>query len=162
MKIILIGFMGSGKTTVAKILAKKLGLEVIEMDDLIINRSGKSIDQIFKDDGENWFRELESQIAIDQRNKENVVISTGGGVVINAENIKNLKINGKIIFLKTSFSEIKKRLKNIDDRPLFKNKRSAEKLFKFRQKLYEKNADLIVNTDGRSVEEVAYEIISQN
>ena len=154
--------MGSGKTTVAKILAKKLGLEVIEMDDLIINRSGKSIDQIFKDDGENWFRELESQIAIDQRNKENVVISTGGGVVINAENIKNLKINGKIIFLKTSFSEIKKRLKNIDDRPLFKNKRSAEKLFKFRQKLYEKNADLIVNTDGRSVEEVAYEIISQN
>jgi 3-phosphoshikimate 1-carboxyvinyltransferase len=162
MKLVLIGFMGSGKTTVAKILAKKLNLEVIEMDDLIIKKSGKSIDQIFNDDGETKFRELESQIAIDQRNKENIVISTGGGVVINAENIKNLKVNGKMIFLKTSFLEIKKRLINIEDRPLFKNKRSAEKLFKFRQKLYEKNADLIVDTDGRSVKEVAYEIISQN
>ena len=162
VKLVLIGFMGSGKTTVAKILAKKLNLEVIEMDDLIIKKSGKSIDQIFNDDGETKFRELESQIAIDQRNKENIVISTGGGVVINAENIKNLKVNGKMIFLKTSFLEIKKRLINIEDRPLFKNKRSAEKLFKFRQKLYERNADLIVDTDGRSVKEVAYEIISQN
>ncbi len=162
MKLVLIGFMGSGKTTVAKILAKKFGLEATEMDDLIVKRSGKSIDQIFKDDGEMRFRQLESQIAADQRNKENVVISTGGGVVMNAENIKNLKTNGKIIFLKTSFSEIKKRLKNIKDRPLFKNKRSAEKLFEFRQKLYEKNADLIVDTDGRSIEEVTYEIISQN
>jgi len=161
-KIVLIGFMGSGKTTVAKILAKKLGLEVIEMDDLIIKKAGKSINQIFIKDGEARFRELESQIATDQKNKENIVISTGGGVVINAENIKNLKVNGKIIFLKTSFLEIKKRLINIEDRPLFKNKRSAEKLFKFRQKLYEKNADLIVNTDRRSVEDIAYEIISQN
>lgn len=161
-KLVLIGFMGSGKTTVAKILAKKLNLEVIEMDDLIVKRSGKSIDQIFKDDGETKFREFESQIAIDQKNKENIVISTGGGVVINVENIKNLKVNGKMIFLKTSFSEIKKRLKDIEDRPLFSNKRSAEKLFKLRQKLYEKNADLIVDTDGRSVEEVTYEIISQN
>lgn len=161
-KLVLIGFMGSGKTTVAKILAKKLGLEVVEMDDLIVKESGKSISQIFKDDGEKKFRELESQVAIDQINKENVVISTGGGIITNEDNITNLKINGKIIFLKTSFSEIKKRLKNIEDRPLFKNKKLAEKLFKFRQKLYEKNADLIVNTDGRSVEEVAYEIIRQN
>jgi len=159
-KLVLIGFMGSGKTTVAKILAKKLNLELIEMDDLIIKRSGKSIDQIFKNDGETKFRELESQIAADQRNKENVVISTGGGIITNEDNIINLKKNGKMVFLKTSFSEIKKRLKNIEDRPLFKNKQAAEKLFEFRQKLYEKNADLIINTDGRSVEEVAYEIIS--
>lgn len=162
IKLVLIGFMGSGKTTVAKMLARKLDLEAIEMDDLIIKRSGKSINQIFKDNGEMRFRELESQIAADQKNKENVVISTGGGVVINKENIKNLKTNGKMIFLRTSFSEIKKRLKNIEDRPLFNNKRSAEKLFEQRQTLYEKNADLIVDTDGRSVEKVTYEIISQN
>jgi 3-phosphoshikimate 1-carboxyvinyltransferase len=161
-KLVLIGFMGSGKTTVAKILAKKLDFEVIEMDALITKQEGKNINQIFSEEGEARFRELETQIARHLREKENIVISTGGGVVINPENIKNLKINGKIIFLKTSFSEIKKRLKNIDDRPLFKNKKSAERLFKFREKLYEKHADLIVLTDGRSVEEVTYEIISKN
>lgn len=161
-KLVLIGFMGSGKTTVTKILAKKLDMKAIEMDDLIVKKSGKNIDQIFKDDGEIRFRELESQIASDQKNKENIVISTGGGVVINPDNIKNLKINGKIIFLKTSFSEIKKRLKNINDRPLFKNKKTAENLFKFREKLYEKHADLIIDTDRKSAEEVTYEIISKN
>jgi len=162
MKLILIGFMGSGKTTVGCLLAQKLGLGVIEMDDLIIKKEGKNINKIFAEDGEARFRELESQIAKDLVKKENVVISTGGGVVIKAENIENLKINGKTIFLRTSFLEIKKRLTNIEDRPLFKDKISAEKLFNSRQKLYEKNADLIVDTDGKSVEEVTYEIISQN
>ena len=154
--------MGSGKTTVSKILAKKLSLDVIEMDRLIVLLAGKNINQIFDEKGEVWFRELEIQVAKSLIKKDNVVISTGGGVVMNKINIDHLKKNGKIIFLKTSFSEINKRLKNINDRPLFKDKIKAKKLFTFRQKLYKEYGDLIVNTDGRSVEEIAYEIISQN
>lgn len=162
MKLILIGFMGSGKTTVGHLLAKKLGLELVEMDKLIVKKAGKSINQIFRDEGEAKFRQLETQIAKDLEKMENVVISTGGGVVTNKINIDNLRKNGKIIFLKTSFLEIKKRLTNVKDRPLFKNIESAKKLFDFRKKLYEQYTDLIVDTDEKSVEEITYEIISKN
>ncbi len=162
MKLILIGFMGSGKTTVAKNLGEKLNLKVIEMDDLIVKRSGKSISRIFNEDGETRFRELETKVAKSLAKKDKCIISTGGGVVINKININHLKENGKMIFLKTSFLEIKKRLKNINNRPLFKDKKMAKKLFIFRQGLYKKYADLIVSTDGKSVEEITYEIISQN
>lgn len=163
MKIVLIGFMGSGKTTVAKSLSKKLNLEVVEMDNLIIKESKRSnINEIFAKDGENYFRELEKQISKSLKNKDNVIISTGGGVVMNIINIKYLKNNGKIIFLKTGFLEISRRLKNIKDRPLFQDKKNVKKLFDSRQKLYEENSDLIINTDGKSVGKISYEIISQN
>lgn len=154
MKIVLIGFMGAGKSSVAKKLGEKLNLKVVEMDDLIMKKTGKSIREIFHDEGEAKFRELEIETANMLRNSDNVIISTGGGVVINKVNIDNLKENGKIIFLRTSFLEIKKRLKNINDRPLFKNKQSAEKLFVFRQNLYKEYADLIVDTDNRTIEEI--------
>ena len=162
MKIILIGFMGSGKTTVGRLLAKKLNFDFVEMDKLIIGQQGKTINQIFNEVGEEGFRLLESQISKDLRKKENVVISTGGGVVINKINTDNLKKNGTIVFLKTSFSEIKKRLKHAADRPLFRNLKSAEALFNIRQNLYTESADLVVNTDGKSVERITNEIISQN
>ena len=162
MKIILIGFMGTGKTIVAHELGKKLGLKVIEMDDLIVKKSKKSIAQIFKDEGENRFREWEIKTAKNLGKIDDCVISTGGGVVINKINIDYLKENGKVIFLKTSFSEIEKRLKNDNTRPLFKDKKVAKKLFDFRQELYEEYAQLIVKTDGKSVKKVIYEIIRQN
>jgi len=106
MKIILIGFMGSGKTTVASILAKKLNLEVIEMDDLIIKKSGKSINQIFNQDGEERFREMEIEVSKSLMSKDECIISSGGGIVMNKINIDFLRKNGKIVFLKKSFSEI--------------------------------------------------------
>jgi len=154
--------MGSGKTTVAKKLGEKLDLKVIEMDDLIIKKSGKSIRQIFSENGEAQFRELETKVAKNLEKRDKCIISTGGGVVMSKINIGYLKENGKIIFLKTSFLEITERLKNNNDRPLFKDKKMAKKLFIFRQKLYEEYADLIINTDGKSVEKITYEIISQN
>jgi len=162
MKIILIGFMGSGKTTVASILAKKLNLEVIEMDDLIIKKFGKSINQIFNQDGEERFREMEIEVSKSLISKDECIISSGGGIVMNKINIDFLRKNGKIVFLKTSFSEIEKRLKDINDRPLFRDKKIVRKLFTFRKRLYEEYADLIINTDKKSVEKIAYEIISQN
>ena len=155
--------MGAGKSSVADVLSRKLNLDVIEMDDLVLKKTKRqNISEIFSKDGETRFRELEIQTAKDLRKKDNIVISTGGGVVMNKINTDYLKDNGKIIFLKTSFLEIGKRLKNNNDRPLFRNKKMAKKLFISRQKLYEEYADLIVNTDGKSVEKITYEIISQN
>lgn len=162
MKIILIGFMGSGKTTTARQLAKELNCSLIEMDDLIVKKSGKTINQIFKEEGEIRFRELEIETAKSLSEKDNSVISTGGGIILNKIILDYLGRNGKIIFLKTSFSEIEKRLKNDTARPLLKDKKAAKKLFVFRQRLYEEYADLVVNTDGKSVEKITYEIISQN
>lgn len=163
MKIILIGFMGSGKTTVGHLLAKKLNLKVVDMDDLIVKISKKkSINEIFTKDGETHFRELEIEVGKSMADKKNIIISTSGGVVINKIIIDHLKMNdGKIIFLKTSFLEINKRLKNIKDRPLFKDKKIAKKLFTFRQRLYEEYADIIVDTSNKTVDEVIISLLKK-
>jgi len=155
MKIVLIGFMGSGKTTVAKLMSSKLNLKTIEMDDLVVKKSGRrSVSEIFFQNGETRFRELEIEVAKEIRNKDEVIVSTGGGAVMNKIIIDYLKEKGKIIFLKTSFKTIKKRLKNSHDRPLFKDRNKARELFDFRQKLYEEYADFIIKTDNKTLEEV--------
>ena len=161
MKLILIGFMGSGKTSVAKLLAKKLKLKIIELDNLVLKASNRlSINQIFKKDGEIKFRQLEINQAKKLKNQKNVVISNGGGVVINKVILDYLKQNnGLVVFLKTDFSIIKKRLKNDSIRPLFTNLKKAKQLFLFRQPLYQHYADLTVTTDNRSINQVVITII---
>jgi shikimate kinase len=154
MKIILIGFMGSGKTTVANVLAKKLNLEVIEMDNLILKKSDrKSISEIFSLDGEEHFRDLETIVVKEISGLNNVIISTSGGIITKERNLKHLK-NGTIFFLKTSFEIIEKRLQADDMRPLFKNKTKARELFDLRQKIYGKWAHQIILTDEKSIDEV--------
>ena len=161
MKLILIGFMGSGKTSVAKILAKKLESQLIELDDLILKVSNRpSINQIFQKDGEIKFRQLEIDQSKTLTNLDNLVISTGGGVVMNKIILNHLKENkGLIIWLKTSFTVIQKRLKNDSSRPLFKDLKKAKKLFMFRQTLYQHYADVTITTDDLSINQVAKTII---
>jgi shikimate kinase len=160
MKIILIGFMGSGKTTIAKILAKKLGLERIDMDELIIKNSGRTSDrEIFEKDGELAFRELEIAVAKELEEKDNAVISTGGGVVMNTINLLYLKKNGKVIFLKNDFETSKKRVDKNNPPPLFQNETKAQELYQLRLPLYTYNADIIITTDDKTKEEVTEEII---
>jgi len=157
MKLILIGFMGSGKTTISKALGKKFNLEVIEMDDIVLKKSGRSsVSEIFDKDGERRFREIEIEVAKNLSSKNNCIISTGGGVIINKIIIDYLIQQGKVVFLKTSFEEIKKRLSKDDNinRPLFKDKKLMKKIFNFRQLLYEEYADLIINTDNKTVNEI--------
>lgn len=160
MKIILIGFMGAGKTTIGKILAKKLKMDLIEMDELVLKKSKrKTINEIFALDGERRFRELEIEVGRELKNVDEVVISTGGGVVMNKIILDYLKEgNGQIIFLKTSFAEIVKRLKNTSDRPLFKDKNKAKKLFDLRRRLYEEYSDYIVETDNKNPQLIVKEI----
>jgi len=154
MKIILIGFMGCGKTSIASVLAKKLNLEVIEMDNLILKKSDrKSISEIFSLDGEEHFRDLETIVVKEISGLNDVIISTGGGIVTKERNLKHLK-NGTIFFLKTSFEIIEKRLQADNMRPLFKNKIKARELFDLRQKIYGKWAHQIILTDKKSIDEV--------
>lgn len=159
MKIILIGFMGAGKTTIAKLLAQKLNIEFIDMDDLVIQKSGRSSGkEIFEKDGELFFRELEIEVARDLQQKQNVVLSTGGGVVMNKIILDYLGQDGIIIFLKTSYEETKKRVVE-SDRPLFQDVISAKKLYDFRLPLYEHYANAIVETDNKTKDAVVDEII---
>ncbi len=161
MNIVLIGFMGSGKSSVGRVLSDKLSFEFIEMDVLVLQKSGRgNINEIFEKDGEPAFRKLEQEVAEGLQNKNNAVISTGGGVVENSVIMDYLGKNGRIIFLSVPFAEIKKRLKDLNDRPLFKNKYKAEELYISRESLYDKYADIKVPTDGKSIDAVANEIIT--
>lgn len=161
MNIILIGFMGTGKSTVAPLVARKLNMEYVEMDQLIEKKAGKSIDEIFRDEGETVFREYEVAVARDLKNINNAIVSCGGGVVMNKIIIDDLKHNGVVVGMFADFETIFKRVESDLPRPLFKDRKVAEKLYNFRKPLYEFYSDKKVNTDKRSVEEVAEEIIKE-
>jgi shikimate kinase len=159
MKIVLIGFMGAGKTTVAKLLAEKLHLEFIDTDDLVIKKSGRSSGkEIFEKDGETAFRELEIDVARGLKNKNNIILATGGGIVMNKIILDYLGVNGCIIFLETSFEESKQRtLESL--RPLFQDVVKAKELYDFRLPLYKHYANIAIQTDNKTAEEVTELII---
>lgn len=160
MNIILIGFMGSGKSSVARELSIKMNYEHIETDQQTLELSKRnSINDIFLLDGECVFRELEVQVAKSLQAKDRCVISTGGGMVINKLCIDYLKKNGKVVYLQTSFNEVQKRLRDDVSRPLFKDKINAQKLFQFRKHLYKEYADVVINTDTKPIDEITSIII---
>jgi shikimate kinase len=161
--IVLIGFMGSGKTVVSKVLSKKLKMKIKDTDELIEKKTKLKIKEIFAKYGEEYFREIEKKVVSNVSKRKNIIISTGGGIVKNELNIKNLKKNGIIVYLKNSFLTSVKRLKNKKDRPLFdhQNLKNTKKLFNLRQKLYKNAADIIIKTDNKSIKEVAKEIIEK-
>jgi len=152
-KIFLIGYMGSGKTTVGKQLAKELDLPFIDMDVFIENRYHKSISAIFEEKGEAGFREIERKALFEIIEFENVVISTGGGLPCFFDNMDVMNQAGTTIYLKVSVKELAKRLKNgKQKRPLIKDK-SQEEIKDFitenlekREKFYNK-ATFIFETD---------------
>lgn len=157
MKLMLIGFMGSGKSTVSKLVAKALGLKVIELDDLILERSGrKSIQEIFDRDGESRFRDIEEAVARSLSEARGVVISCGGGIVGREQNITALKQNrGIVVLLEAAFTTIVGRLGEDSSRPLFQDRAAAEKLYESRNSLYKKYADYTIITDGLTPDAVA-------
>lgn len=140
MRIYFIGLPGSGKSTVAKLLSNKLNYKFIDMDKAIEARCNKTINDIFKDDGEVYFRNVESKVLNDLNNISNVVIACGGGIVE-----KNPKSNfkGLVIFLTTPLEIIEERLANDSTRPLMKNN-SIYELAKKRNKLYEDISDITI------------------
>lgn len=165
--VFLIGFMGAGKSTIARSLQKELNMELVEMDERIVEEQGMSINEIFERYGETGFRDIESQLVVDLGNRETgnqktSIVSCGGGVVVRPENVENMKKSGKIIFLTATPQTILERVKDGTDRPLLNghmNVEYIEELMKKRQALYEGAADYQVATDGKTKGEICTEII---
>lgn len=160
MNIVLIGFMGSGKTAVGRALADNQGLNFIDTDSEIEKNLDLSVKEIFHGHGESHFRSIESKIIKEISEITGNVISCGGGVVLNPENIELLKKNGKLIWLDASAETIIGRV-DIDKRPLLQGKDpegTIKNLLAGRRNLYESAADMVVNTDGRSIGQIAENI----
>ena len=160
--IFLIGFMGAGKSTIAKVLQRELGMELVEMDERIVKEQGMSINDIFAQKGEDGFRDIESQLVIDIGKNKKSIVSCGGGVVVRPQNVENMKRSGKIVFLTATPETILKRVKNGKDRPLLNGHMNVEyisELMEKRRQMYEDAADVKVSTDGKTVGEICTEII---
>ena len=163
--IIFIGFMGVGKGTVARALVRNSDYFSIDTDDLIESIENKKIKQIFKDDGEKYFRKLEKRCALwCQKNVKNTIISTGGGFY-KQDNIKDI---GMIIYLQSGFDRIIEALKQAPNskkkfkkRPLLKDLKEAKKLYDIRVLEYEKVADIIVNVEHWDIDAIVKEILKK-
>ena len=164
INIFLIGFMGSGKSTVASCLAKKYGMEIVEMDQVIVEREGMSISDIFAHKGEKYFRDVESQLLTEIQAKQDRVISCGGGVVIREQNVKEMKKCGKVVLLNAKPETILERVKDDKNRPLLQGKKDVSfigDMMEQRRPKYEKAADFIIETDGKGAEEICKEIFDR-
>ena len=163
--IALIGFMGAGKTAVGQLLAKKLDWKFVEMDPLIEQKAGKSIPDIFQQDGEVAFRELEIEVTKEVSREKNLVIACGGGIVLNKINIDRLRKESMIVYLTASTKTILKRtsadknerpLLNVQDKAL-----SIQELLAFRTPFYERAADIKINTSKLDIGSVVEQIINR-
>ena len=160
--IVLIGFMGSGKTYTARALSKILKLKVFSTDGLIEKKERMPVVRIFEKKGEKYFRRQEAEVVANLAKKKNVIIDCGGGIVLNPLNIKRLRKSGVLIYLKTSPEWIYKRVKLNKKRPLLQVKNPMAKIkamLKERGPLYAQ-ADAAVNTDAKTPLQVAQEIVS--
>ncbi len=164
MNLILCGMMGSGKTTIGIKIADRTSLRWYDTDELIVDKHGK-ISDIFEYYGEPHFRKLETEIVRELAQKDGLVISTGGGLVLKKENNELLQRNGKIVFLRATPETLAGRLKVDGTRPLLQT--SAEtlkgrlmRLLQERAPVYELVSDYIVDVDGKTPEEIAEEIIA--
>ncbi len=158
-KIAIIGFMGVGKTSIGKKLSDELNYEFIDTDQIIEKNENQSITNIFKTKGEDYFRKQENQILKNLLNKDKLILSCGGGIIINNENIKLLKQNFIVVWL---FSNIETSIKRINDksRPLINNNSldDIEKIYKKRLPLYAQTCDMAININDKSIKEITQSI----
>lgn len=160
--IILIGFMGTGKSSVTRMFHERYFMQIVEMDDLIVAREGMSIPDIFEAKGEAYFREAETKLLRELQQKENLIISCGGGTALREENVKLMKENGYIVLLTASPETIYSRIGHDTNRPVLNNRRSVEgirELMQQRLPKYEAAADITIHTDNKSIEQITSEII---
>jgi shikimate kinase len=162
--IVLIGFMGSGKTSIGKRLSLRMKWEFIDMDDFIEKREGMSINEIFAQRGEQYFRDIERELCQRFSEPKSKIIATGGGVIKNAGNMADLKKGGVVIYLKSNPETIAYNLRNDDTRPLL---RCDDKLGKIRELLeqreptYKKYADITIDVSKLNMEDTLNRITEE-
>lgn len=160
--IFLVGPMGAGKSTIGRALAKELKLEFFDSDEVIEERAGADIAWIFDIEGEEGFRQREVKVISELTQKNNIVLATGGGVIISPENRTVLAARGTVIYLKTSLEQQYERTKRDTRRPLLQTENLTERLEELResrQPYYEELADISFETDKLTVKAVANNII---
>ncbi len=163
MNVILIGFMGAGKTTVGHLVAARLGFRFVDTDDRIEADAGKSIPEIFADDGEPRFRELESAALHDTLRGDEQVISTGGGIILDVENRKAIRAGGYCVWMAVTPETVWERVSGEHHRPLLQNgdpPGTIRRLLEDREPLYRETAHLEIRTDHRRPAEIADEILA--
>ena len=162
--IYLIGFMGSGKSTVAAVFEKQHQMQLIEMDQRISEQEGMTIPQIFEKNGEAYFRSLETELLKGLQGRENKIVSCGGGVVLRPENVEFMKDNGTIVLLWAKPKTILDRVKGNSDRPLLNGNMNEEyirAMMEERKPKYKMAADIVVHTDGKNALEIYNEIVEK-
>jgi 3-phosphoshikimate 1-carboxyvinyltransferase len=161
--IVLIGMRGSGKNTVGQLLANRLGRQLVDMDSLIVARTGQSVPQMVASRGWDYFRDQESTVAKQVGSQDNAIISTGGGVVLRQQNIEVLKQNGKLVLLTAEPATLTKRIEGDFNRPALTDQDSLEaeleEVWRQRRDIYNQAADITVSTQNRTPEDIANEII---
>lgn len=162
-RIVLMGFMGAGKSTVGRLLASLLGCQFLDTDEWIEKEQGRKISDIFAQDGETAFRDMETALLENLQNgKEDLVLSIGGGMPVREENRALLRNIGTVIYLKTSKEEIIRRVSGSQNRPLLKGGVLEERvtsLMNAREQIYVETAHMEILTDGKDPQQLAEEII---
>ncbi len=159
--IVLIGMPGAGKTTLGKAIANDLKMNFIDGDELIIEKTGLKLQQILNDQGIDKFFEIEESV-LSEVNVENTVIATGGSAVYSDKAMQNLKKNGLVVFIYSSFEDLEKRLTNLDSRGVvFKPGYTLKTLFDEREPLYEKYADITINGTGTGISGLKKQLLNR-
>ena len=158
--IVLIGFMGAGKSICGRMLARRSGRCFVETDDMIVSRDGRSIPEIFRREGEERFRQLEGEVVEDLRLKRGNVIATGGGLPCREGRMESLKSLGTVVWLDGDFRELHERASRTSDRPMLMGRSLAEVEALYRQRTaFYRQAHLTVDTTGLAVDEVVSRVL---
>ena len=155
--------MGSGKTTIGRILSKTLNKDFYDSDHVVEEKTGVKVPLIFEYEGEIGFRKREESVLKDLVRHNNIVLATGGGVILSKNNCKLLSNNGHVVYLKSNCEDLVARMTGDQSRPLLKEgnlKETLESLFEFRDPIYSSISDYIIETAGKRAKEISYEIES--
>ena len=165
MNIVLIGYRGTGKSTVGKVVAARLGRTLLSTDAEIVKRAGENIPKIVAQHGWDYFRDRESQVCRELAGQDGLVIDTGGGAILRSENVEQLKRNGIVFWLTASVDSIIQRIGHDKQRPSLTGTKSfveeVEEVLRERTPKYQAAANHVIATDGRSIVQIVDEVLAR-